>query len=123
MNAYLLVALGGAIGAVLRFACSQMVGNDSFPLATLSVNLLGSFLIGFCTLASANAVMGEEATLLLITGILGAFTTMSAFSLETIQLIEQRDWSSVLPYIGITLFCCPLLAFFGLKTGEYVFTK
>jgi len=117
MNSYILVAIGGAIGAMMRFGVSEFLENEPFPQATLLVNLIGSFLIGVCFAATAQSSLGFEASLFLITGILGAFTTMSAFSLETIQLIGQNLWSSVVPYVLITMLCCPLMALIGLKLG------
>ena len=83
MNSYLAVAIGGAIGAILRFAVSEWVGA---PQGTLIVNAVGSLLLGVCMAALANEIISEEMTLLLGTGILGAFTTMSAFSVETIEM-------------------------------------
>ncbi len=117
MNSYILVAIGGAIGAMMRFGISEFLENEPFPQATILVNLIGSFLIGVCFAATAHSSLGFEASLFLVTGILGAFTTMSAFSLETIQLIEQNLWSSVVPYVLITILCCPLMALIGLKLG------
>ena len=76
MNSYLAVGLGGAIGAILRFTVSEWIGN---PQGTLLVNALGSLLLGVCMAALASEMISKEMTLLLGTGILGAFTTMSAF--------------------------------------------
>jgi CrcB protein len=120
MNSYILVAFGGAIGAMMRFGISELLENEPFPQATLVVNLVGSFFIGICFAATAHSTLGFEASLFLVTGILGAFTTMSAFSLETIQLIEQNMWSSAIPYVLITMLCCPLMALVGLKLGSNV---
>ena len=76
------VALGGAIGAVLRYLTGLAL---AFPFGTLAVNIIGSFLIGVLWLALADR--GPWAPLL-ITGILGGFTTFSAFSLDTLRLVE-----------------------------------
>ncbi len=98
---YILVALGGALGSVLRYA----VGNWSkfllsFPIGTLAVNTIGSFLIGM--LAGAAATDGKmqiSSQLFLATGLCGGFTTFSAFSLETIQLFQQGKTALALFYI------------------------
>ena len=72
---WLLVALGGAAGAVLRFYISETLPSEAFPWATLSVNLVGSFLLGIVMAASLANVLGEAEALLLGVGVLGAFTT------------------------------------------------
>ncbi len=76
------VALGGAIGAVLRYLTGLAL---AFPFGTLAVNVVGSFLIGVLWVALADR--GAWAALL-ITGVLGGFTTFSAFSLDTLRLVE-----------------------------------
>lgn len=96
MRDLLLVAAGGAVGSVLRFLVSGAVQRGiapaagvaaSFPAGTLAVNVTGSLLIGLVAgLAEARALLGPEARLLLVTGVLGGYTTFSAFSLETLLL-------------------------------------
>lgn len=92
---FLYVALGGALGSVLRYLCGLWVQQ---PWATLTVNLLGSFLIGVCVVYFAS---GENSLLrlLLVTGILGGFTTFSAFSLDSLQLLQLGEWSRASLYI------------------------
>ena len=114
MNSYIAVALGGAIGATLRFAVSEWVGN---PQGTLVVNAAGSLLLGVCMAALANEMISEEMTLLLGTGILGAFTTMSAFSVETIEMWSD-DQTKAIGYVLVTMILCPLLAYTGWKVIE-----
>ncbi|MCV6592031.1 MAG: fluoride efflux transporter CrcB [Silicimonas sp.] len=79
------VAIGGALGAVLRYLTSLAV---AFPLGTLTVNVLGSFLMGlaFVFLMSRGA---DRAALFVMTGVLGGFTTFSAFSLDALRLFER----------------------------------
>ncbi len=84
------VALGGAIGAVLRFGAGQVALRwlgAGFPYGTLGVNLIGSFLMGiaFVALSEGRGPMAP----FVMTGILGGFTTFSAFSLDTIALFER----------------------------------
>ena len=80
----LYVALGGAIGALLRWATVQLVAA---PMGTLIVNVVGSFLIGVLFVALADA--GPKWQPFLITGVLGGFTTFSAYSLDTMRLFED----------------------------------
>ena len=96
MNALLAVAVGGALGSLLRYAAGLLVQQ---PWATLTVNLVGSFLIGLCALYFAS---GESPLLrlLVITGILGGFTTFSAFSLDSLMLLQLGGWGRALLYIG-----------------------
>ncbi|MGI6408986.1 MAG: fluoride efflux transporter CrcB [Thiopseudomonas sp.] len=96
MNAVFVVALGGALGSVLRYLCGLWVEQ---PWATLTVNLLGSFLIGVCALYLAS---GENPLLrlLLVTGILGGFTTFSSFSLDSLQLLQLGEWGKALLYVS-----------------------
>lgn len=89
------VAVGGALGAVLRYWLQgwvQSFGGSRFPWGTLAVNVLGSFLLGVVialTLAKATATW--ERTFLAI-GVLGGFTTYSTFSYETVALLQLGDW-------------------------------
>lgn len=121
MNSYFIVAIGGALGAVLRFGVSEIMEHQPFPQATLLVNLMGSMLIGISAVAMSNSTLGAEGALFLVTGLLGAFTTMSAFSLETVELIDQKLWTQALPYVAVTVICCPLMAFLGMKFGTMLF--
>ncbi|MGX9967065.1 fluoride efflux transporter FluC [Roseomonas sp. F4] len=100
-TSFLLVALGGALGSVLRYGVSHlavMQFGAGFPWGTLAVNILGSAGIG---IAAALGVQGE-ARLLLVTGVLGGFTTFSAFSLETGLLFERDPWLAA-AYLAATL--------------------
>ncbi len=87
-----LVALGGALGASLRYGVgllAQRLGAG-FPFGTVSVNLLGSFLMGVCFVLSAKLDHPRFAPLMM-TGLLGGFTTFSAFSLDAVSLFERGD--------------------------------
>ena len=116
-----LVAFGGALGAVLRYAVSEWISVESFPYATLSVNLIGSFLFGVLAVGLAQNLLSANMALLLGTGVLGAFTTMSTFSVETIQMFDQGHGSSAILYVSLTMALGPLLALIGWKLGESVF--
>lgn len=95
MNAYLSVALGGAVGAALRHGAGQWVAA---PWGTLSVNILGSFLMG--ALVGTLATHHETHRLLLGVGLLGGFTTFSAFSLDAIRLLEAKQFGLFALYVG-----------------------
>ena len=116
-----LVALGGAFGAALRYAVSEFFSSDSFPYATLSVNLVGSFLLGILAVGLAQNLLSNNMALLLGTGVLGAFTTMSTFSVETIQMFDQGQSTSAMVYVLTTMMLSPVLALFGWKLAESVF--
>ncbi len=91
MNQLLLVAAGGAVGAVLRYLASgwtQTLTDSSLPLGTLAVNLIGCLLIGLLASALAGPVLiQEEYRIALLVGLLGGFTTFSTFALESSALI------------------------------------
>jgi CrcB protein len=89
LPAPLLVGLGGALGAVLRYTVGQLLSDIDapFPASTLAVNTVGTFGLGLLTVAGA----GEDWLLLLGTGTCGAFTTFSSFSVETVRTWEGGD--------------------------------
>jgi len=116
----LLVAAGGAIGAAMRYLVGEWLGNDGFPYATLSVNLLGSLVLGVVTVGVAQHVISENLAFVFATGFLGAFTTMSAYSVETIAMFDRGDSTLAFSYIGLTMLLCPILALIGWKVGESV---
>ncbi|MFT3725135.1 MAG: fluoride efflux transporter CrcB [Hyphomonadaceae bacterium] len=96
-----LVALGGGLGAASRFGVSLAVPArvDGWPWATFSINVAGSFLIGL--LAGWLATKGDDGEpwrLFLGVGVLGGFTTFSAYSLETMRMIERSDWAGAAAY-------------------------
>lgn len=101
MKALLLVGLGGAAGSVLRHlvsvAAAALLGGG-FPWGTLAVNAAGSAAIG----ALATLGLRDDARLLLVTGLLGGFTTFSAFSLETARLWQRSPWLAAL-YVATSL--------------------
>ena len=96
MKAVLLVALGGAIGSVARYSLSGYVLKHTldwrFPAGTFTVNVVGCLLAGVLAgLAEKHDMLSPDARLLLFTGLLGGFTTFSAFGLETMHLIKRGD--------------------------------
>lgn len=97
----LLVALGGGLGAAGRFGVSLAVPAraDAWPWATFGINLVGSLLIGMLAgWLSSRGDAGEPWRLFLGVGVLGGFTTFSAYSLETMRMIERNDWVGASTY-------------------------
>jgi CrcB protein len=111
MTNSLLVMAGGALGALLRYQFSRLVGmamGIAFPWGTLFINILGGFAMGLLagTLARwspSGAPGGEQYRLLLGVGVLGGFTTFSAFSLETVVLIERGDAMQAVAYVAASV--------------------
>jgi len=104
MIQFLLVCLGGALGTGARFAIALAV-----PRAVLVVNLIGS-----CAIAMAMELMRPtDARLIVVTGILGGFTTYSAFNQETLQLLQLGKWGSATLNVAVTLFGCLAAGFLG----------
>jgi CrcB protein len=82
-----LVGVGGALGALARYAVGEAIDREDLPLDTFAVNVLGSFLLGIVTFLGA----GDDLALFVGTGACGAFTTFSSFSFETVRLFERGD--------------------------------
>jgi len=115
---YLWVALGAAIGAMLRFAAYRAVSATSFPLATLLVNTVGSFLIGLLAmLLLSDTKVDQSVRLFLQTGLLGALTTFSAFSLETVQLFQTGSYKAAVANILLNVLLCLAAVLCGMWLG------
>lgn len=98
-----LVMAGGAIGAALRFQATQLAirtGHTGYPVATLSVNVIGGLMMGALAALVLKGHVTEPLRLFLGVGVLGGFTTFSAFSLELFQMIER---GALLPAFGYSL--------------------
>ncbi|MBN8544398.1 MAG: fluoride efflux transporter CrcB [Alphaproteobacteria bacterium] len=92
----LLVAAGGAIGAVARYGTAHVAKQFfAFPVGTMVVNILGSLLIGMLM----AKLQSEPAKLLLVTGVLGGFTTFSAFSWDILQLLQKQQFAAAVIYV------------------------
>ncbi len=99
------VAAGGALGAVLRYLFALSV---TFPYATVIVNVVGSFVMGvaFVLLAETAVAGGERWQPLVMTGLLGGFTTFSAFSLDTLKLVQADQGLAAAAYVFGTVLAC-----------------
>lgn len=114
-----LVALGGAIGASVRYlfgvGAMRLTGPTEFPLAILSVNIIGSFLMGVFVVVAAHRGLTHLSPFVM-TGLLGGFTTFSAFSLETVTLMERGQIGSATLYVMLSVG----LSIFGLMLGLWL---
>lgn len=113
-----LVGIGGMTGSILRYLIYLAFGNTSFPIATLFINIAGSFAIGAIAGYATRNIEFETWRLLLATGVCGGFTTYSAFSIECVQLVQQNRNIAALSYAVLSL-CFGLLA----AVGGYIITK
>ena len=116
MSLWLLVGLGGFIGAILRYWISGWIqsGFITFPTGTLTVNFLGSLVLSIIVYTSQyRGFLGEEARIFLTVGLLGSFTTMSTFSFESIKLLEQSEHIMFGLNIVGTISLCLLAIYLG----------
>ncbi len=122
MNNLLAVVLGGAVGSVGRYLIGGFLNKNSaslIPLGTLSVNVIGSFIIGlvwvFLESGTDNAQLPRH---FIMIGVLGGFTTFSAFSLETIQLVNNAHWVAAFSNMVLNLVGCLLAVAAGILIGK-----
>jgi CrcB protein len=113
----LLVLVGGGIGSAARYLVSTGLARwlgEAFPWGTLTVNTAGGFLIGVAaTLADEYGGIGPAVRVFLVAGVLGGFTTFSAFSLETLRLLDQREFERALLNVSANL----MLSLIGAALG------
>ncbi len=122
MNQIVAIAVGGATGALLRFWVSGWVYTQlgrGFPYGTLAVNLLGSLLMGwlYVWLVERSALSAEWRAALIV-GLLGAFTTFSTFSIETLSLIESGELMKALLNVILSVVLCVAAAWIGMIIGR-----
>lgn len=117
MMTVLSVALGGSLGAVLRYGLKLAVTG---PVGTLVVNTLGCFAMGLALVYLVEASSGRWAPFLM-TGVLGGFTTYSAFALDTLQMVEGGQMGAALAYAAGTLALALVAVFAGAALGRGVF--
>lgn len=121
MKQLLLIATGGAAGAVFRYGLSSGIAHwfgKGFPLGTLTVNVVGSGLMGFLYVLMLQRVVSEEWRLALLTGLLGAFTTFSTFSVETLNLVQDGAFLKAGTNIFLSVFLCLMAAWIGMALGK-----
>lgn len=121
---YLMVAIGGAGGAVLRYGLSgwvQSFSSGGFPYGTLAVNVVGSFLIGLVMQLSLDRFMVSlEVRLLLTTGFCGGLTTFSTFSYETLSLVEGGQFAQAGGNIALNVALTLLATYLGLVFARVI---
>jgi len=106
---YLLIALGGATGSLLRYAVGRVVqgmSGSGFPIGTLFVNVSGCFIIGILVRQFMNMQLSPELRALLIVGFCGGYTTFSTFSADTIGLIEGGEYARASGYVVLSVGLC-----------------
>ncbi|HZF01941.1 MAG TPA: fluoride efflux transporter CrcB [Methylomirabilota bacterium] len=124
--AYLWVAIGGALGSVGRFWLSGLVAarfGETFPLGTLLVNVSGSFVIGiFAALTISDGRMDSQSRIFaaqfLIYGICGGYTTFSSFSLQTLNLLRDREWLYAGGNVILSVILCMIAVWLGYLLGS-----
>jgi CrcB protein len=118
------VALGGAVGSVIRYLVTFAVQGRTgleFPVGTLLVNLSGCLVLGFLIhYALATPAITPEVRALLTTGLCGGYTTFSTFSYETVALIQDGDWRRAMLYVGLSVVGCLLGVMLGIAGARQV---
>lgn len=124
MQAYLLVGIGGGLGAMARYGVGTLVGRlwaTSFPLATLLINISGSLAMGLLVGVLARTLpQGQnDIRLFVAVGILGGFTTFSAFSLDTITLIERGEIVPAGAYVLLSVVLSVAALYLGILVARW----
>ena len=121
---YFAVAMGGALGAIARFIIGSQVGKfagTGFPFGTLTVNVLGSFVMGVCAvLIIEHLKMPGYWREFLMVGFLGALTTFSTFSLEGLSLLQNGQITTAILYFGISVFGSVLACMAGWYMTKFI---
>lgn len=126
MLTYLWIAIGGALGSVGRYWLNGVVAarfGETFPMGTVAVNVAGSFVIGvLAALTVAEGRMGAEArgftTQFLMIGVCGGFTTFSSFTLQTLNLVREREWLYAGGNILASVIFCLVATWLGYMLGS-----
>ena len=118
---FLFVALGGAVGAMARYAISLIPVKTGFPILTLITNIVGAILIGFIVGFTSNKDnISENTVLFWKTGVCGGFTTFSTFSLEAFNLLDNKQYTLGGLYIVLSVTCCILGILCGKRLASVV---
>jgi CrcB protein len=128
MLAYFWIAIGGALGSVARYALNGVVSaklGETFPLGTLAVNVIGSLVIGvLAALTLPEGRMSPDtralATQFLMIGLCGGFTTFSSFSLQTLNLMREREWLYAGGNVLLSVVLCLLATWIGFVSATAI---
>ena len=116
VKSFLLVGLGGSIGAMLRYLAVTTWKTETFPYNTLVVNIIGSILIGIVfAMSEKTDLINDNTKLFLATGICGGFTTFSTFSAENVALLKSGAYATAAGYIVASVTLCIVGTFIGFK--------
>ncbi len=122
MKTYVLVGIGGMIGASLRYLLGVFVNIwwlGMFPISTLIANLFGAFFLTWFTESMMqNKFLSKELSIAFTTGLIGSFTTFSTLSVETIMLVENNAWFIACLYVMVSIIGGFIMAFSGYKLGN-----
>jgi len=119
----MVVALGGALGAMARYGLSGWVqgwGGTTFPVGTLAVNIVGSFLLGLSLYLLESTAPTTEMRSFVTIGFLGAFTTFSTFSYEAVVLLQGGEWARGGLYVGGSVVLGLVGVLMGLSLGSFI---
>lgn len=119
MQHLLLIGVGGALGAMLRFGITDLMARmlgRSFPYGTLTVNVLGSLIMGCVfVLVQQQVLHAQNWRPFMMVGMLGALTTFSSFSLDSLLLLEQGDWFKAMLNVCLNVVCCIIVTYLGMQ--------
>ena len=121
MNQVFAIMLGGSLGALFRYLVSNGIYNllgRNFPYGTLSVNIIGSFLMGFLSIFLLTKASNDTFTAMILVGFLGAFTTFSTFSMDNVTLLSQGELLKALLNIFLNVAICLLAVWIGIISAK-----
>jgi CrcB protein len=118
MNNFILVAVGGAVGSMARYAVSLIPANSTLPWQTFCVNIAGSFIIGILVALFRSAAISSSLYMLFAVGLCGGFTTFSSFSAESLTLLLNKQILLFGLYTVLGVVTCLLACYAGFKIGS-----
>lgn len=119
MYTYLVIALGSALGGVARYWSSGLIATrfgETFPTGTLTVNVLGSFIIGFIATLTApdgRLFVSSDTRVFFMIGLCGGYTTFSSFSIQTLEMLRDGEWLRAGAYIMLSVVLCLVAVWLG----------
>ena len=119
------IGFGGAIGAISRYLLSGWVHSfmgASFPWGTFVVNMVGSFVIGFCGGIVEEVTLSQNMKLFIFMGLLGSFTTFSTFSYENFQMVRDGEYGFIAANVGASIFVGFVMVFAGIILARMLMT-